>query len=175
LANGNWALEGSVCCRPVPELTPEQCEAQDADAVWDIGNGNTYNYGCPAGRSFLGAIPIGIEGAICCKRLPSLSEAECGELGGEPISDFMSMPELARDGCPGGRRSLGTVPFEEGGLCCEIPELITLAECGAQCGGAIGDPGDGSSRRDGCPDRRRYLGNLGAEVGDEGGICCALP
>ncbi|NMO14552.1 hypothetical protein HPC49_02230 [Pyxidicoccus fallax] len=49
-------------------------------------------------------------------------------------------------------------------------ELLTPEECIARGGEAIGDPGDGSTHREGCPDGREQLGSL--EFGDEGGICC---
>lgn len=52
----------------------------------------------------------------------------------------------------------------------EVP-LFTPEECAAKGGETIGDPGNGSTRRNGCPGGRRLLGNV--KIGIEGGICCA--
>jgi hypothetical protein len=49
--------------------------------------------------------------------------------------------------------------------------LLTPDQCVAQGGETIGDRGDGSSRKNGCADGRRLLGNV--KIGIEGGICCA--
>jgi hypothetical protein len=49
-------------------------------------------------------------------------------------------------------------------------EMLTPAQCAAQGGDTIGDRGDGSTRRDGCPNGRKLLGNV--KIGIEGGICC---
>ena len=49
--------------------------------------------------------------------------------------------------------------------------LLTPEECVSKGGETIGDPGDGSTRRNGCPGGRAQLGNV--KVGIEGGICCA--
>ena len=50
-------------------------------------------------------------------------------------------------------------------------ELLTPDQCVAKGGETIGDRGDGSTRRDGCPSSRKLLGNV--RIGIEGGICCA--
>ncbi len=49
--------------------------------------------------------------------------------------------------------------------------LLTPDQCAAKGGEAIGDRGDGNTRRDGCPNGRKLLGNV--RIGIEGGICCA--
>ncbi len=48
---------------------------------------------------------------------------------------------------------------------------LTPDQCAAKGGETIGDRGDGSTRRDGCPNSRKLLGNV--RIGIEGGICCA--
>ena len=53
----------------------------------------------------------------------------------------------------------------------EPAKLLTTEECGAKGGEVVGDPGDGSTRRNGCPGGRQLLGNV--KIGIEGGICCA--
>jgi hypothetical protein len=52
----------------------------------------------------------------------------------------------------------------------EVP-LLLPEECAAKGGETIGDPGDGSTQRNGCPGGRKLLGNV--KTGIEGGICCA--
>ena len=48
---------------------------------------------------------------------------------------------------------------------------VSPSECEARGGHAIGDPGDGSSYRNGCPSGEHMIATL--EFGFEGGICCA--
>ena len=57
--------------------------------------------------------------------------------------------------------------------CGEEPEpgrVLEPAECEARGGTVIGDPGDGSVHRDGCPEGQELLGSV--NLGIEGGICC---
>lgn len=56
---------------------------------------------------------------------------------------------------------------------CGDPELAELSgpeACKALGGHFIGDPGDGSVHREGCPGGEEYLGPV--RFGIEGGICC---
>src|SRR5689334_6281749 len=48
---------------------------------------------------------------------------------------------------------------------------LTPDECTGKGAETIGDRGDGSTRRNGCPEGRKLLGNV--KIGIEGGICCA--
>jgi hypothetical protein len=48
--------------------------------------------------------------------------------------------------------------------------ILSPAECEARGGEVVGDPGDGSTHRDGCPNGRLKLGTV--PIGIEGGICC---
>ena len=52
----------------------------------------------------------------------------------------------------------------------ESTSPLTPEECVARGGTPIGDPGDGSTHRDGCPGGQTQIGSL--VFGDEGGICC---
>ena len=59
----------------------------------------------------------------------------------------------------------------EPGFCDPSPETISAAECEAQGGQVIGDPGDGSvSAGKNCPDGKAYVANV--PLGIEGSICC---
>ena len=57
-------------------LTQQECEAQGASVVGDIGDGATQrpDYACPGGKPPLGNIappaggPISVEGSVCCPR-----------------------------------------------------------------------------------------------------------
>lgn len=53
----------------------------------------------------------------------------------------------------------------------ENTETLTPDQCVAKGGETIGDRGDGSTRRNGCPNSRKLLGNV--RIGIEGGICCS--
>jgi hypothetical protein len=64
-----------------------------------------------------------------------------------------------------------TPPGKETPPAAEPDKLLTTEECVAKGGEGIGDPGDGSTRRNGCPGGRALLGNV--KIGIEGGICCA--
>ena len=91
-----------------------------------------------------------------------LTATECTDRGGEPAWF---------DSCGRGRDQLGTIESEEGSLpCCETVPILTPEQCEAQGGDPLGDPGDGSSYRDGCPAGETMLGTL--DYGAEGGICC---
>lgn len=87
------------------------------------------------------------------------------------------------DECPALRRTIGTLESEfdpNGGLCCEVPPLLTVDDCEGLGGVAIGDPGGGSSYSLGCAAVTTQpvgplLGWLCEEPGGfcgEGGICC---
>lgn len=52
----------------------------------------------------------------------------------------------------------------------DVP-LLSPDECVAKGGETVGDPGDGSTRKNGCSGGRKLLGNV--KTGIEGGICCA--
>jgi hypothetical protein len=65
----------------------------------------------------------------------------------------------------------GTPPTTETPPATEPAAVLTPDECVAKGGETIGDPGDGSTRRNGCPGGRTLLGNV--KIGIEGGICCA--
>ncbi|MEO0601277.1 MAG: hypothetical protein AAF211_07565 [Myxococcota bacterium] len=54
----------------------------------------------------------------------------------------------------------------------QIDECVTLTieECESWAARVVGDPGDGSTRRDGCPVDEDLLGPV--RFGIEGGICC---
>jgi hypothetical protein len=67
---------------------------------------------------------------------------------------------------PPGEGPAGVTPPASG-----AGELLTPDQCASQGGEAIGDRGDGSTRRDGCPNSRKLLGNV--KIGIEGGICCS--
>jgi hypothetical protein len=47
-------------------LTPEECQAQSGEVIYDKGNGTVEAEGCPEGRTQLGTVRGGAEGAICC-------------------------------------------------------------------------------------------------------------
>lgn len=64
----------------------------------------------------------------------------------------------------------GTPPGPEAPPVTEPTVLLAPEECVAKGGETIGDPGDGSTRRNGCPGGRKLLGNV--KIGIEGGICC---
>lgn len=51
-----------------PSLSAEECEGQGGTVVGDIGDGATQrpDYVCPNGQPPLGAVPVGIEGSVCC-------------------------------------------------------------------------------------------------------------
>ena|SRR3989344_3737682 len=57
-------------CPPAPPGTvmPDQCEQQGGYVIYDIGDGKVHVKGCPRGQIFIGTVPVGIEGGICCKR-----------------------------------------------------------------------------------------------------------
>lgn len=71
----------------------------------------------------------------------------------------LAAASIALTGCPRGSK-----PYEG------APNLTTQ-ECQDAGGELIGDRGDGNTRRDGCPDGRKFLGFV--QLGIEGGICCA--
>ncbi len=48
-------------------ITPQACEAAGGSVTYDIGDGSTHRDGCGAGKTFLGTVPVGIEGGICCR------------------------------------------------------------------------------------------------------------
>jgi hypothetical protein len=99
---------------------------------------------------------------IACNSSDTLSSAECAERGGQTIE---------RASCPGGRDELGTVETDGGSaVCCKKVPQLDPAECRALGGEPIGDPGDGSTHRNGCPSGETMLGTL--DFGIEGGICC---
>lgn len=53
------------------------------------------------------------------------------------------------------------------------PPTLTSAQCVAAGGTPIGDPGNGSTVKNGCPAGRTLLGYLSEPGWTEGGICCA--
>jgi hypothetical protein len=121
----------------------------------------------------------------------TVSIEACAELGGEPLGLIGFFPnslgdpnvDLTRnDPCPGSRTLLGTIsgiPGDpNGGLCCAVPPAVTIAQCLSSGGTTLGDPGGGSTYRDGCNGGQRLLGWLTLDCPDgavcgEGGICCA--
>jgi hypothetical protein len=139
------------------------------------------------GRSFL---IFGLVASLAaCGDARRLTVEECREAGGDVLGIAGVSSGFAptgrdfnrEDGCPGGRTRLGAVEAAEdpnGGVCCAIPPLLTVTACGAAGGEPVGDPGDGSSFRNGCPGGRRLLGWLtgdpGLPIAGEGGICCAV-
>ncbi|HWL85913.1 MAG TPA: hypothetical protein VNO21_08930 [Polyangiaceae bacterium] len=52
-----------------PKMTAEECNAKGT-VVGDIGDGKTHSpsYRCADGRSPIGTVPSGIEGAVCCPK-----------------------------------------------------------------------------------------------------------
>ena len=60
----------------------------------------------------------------------------------------------------------GTAPVLTG----DAP-MLTPEECTGKGAEAIGDRGDGATRKNGCPEGRKLLGNV--RLGIEGGICYA--
>ena len=92
----------------------------------------------------------------------TLTASECTDRGGEAVEQAS---------CPGGRDQLGKLARDEGSAaCCETVPSLTPEQCEAQGGESVGDPGDGSTRRNGCPAGEKMLGTL--DFGIEGGICC---
>jgi hypothetical protein len=118
--------------------------------------------------------------------LPLVTVEECRTLGGSPIgvpgTDMLwaSVPDASRDdACPGGRRLKGTIESPNdanGALCCEVPPQVDYAACESAGGHGIGDPGDGSSFRNGCPPNQILIGwSMGCSSPGpcgEGAICC---
>jgi hypothetical protein len=51
-----------------PQLSAEDCAARGGTVVGDIGDGAVHrpDYTCPNGAKPIGAVPSGIEGAVCC-------------------------------------------------------------------------------------------------------------
>ena len=82
------------------------------------GTAAPYATGVPAGEQFIGPVPVGIEGGICCG-LKELTERECLDMGGQLIGD-PGDGSVYRDGCPRGQTLLGSVPVGiEGSICCQ--------------------------------------------------------
>jgi len=126
----------------------------------------------------LDLVSVGCDSAPASTKSTPLSFNECRMRGGEPRLDPGG--GLLR-ACQPTETLLGRLSCEtpelglcgEGGICCK-PPILTRAQCTAQNGQAVADPGDGSTRRNGCPDGRQMLGFLDPnDIGDEGGICCA--
>jgi hypothetical protein len=131
---------------------------------------------------------IGALGGCATNEREPLSESECSAAGGESLgvagapNNRLGDPgmDLSRtDLCPGGRKPLGVLePAHDanGALCCQIPSTISVATCQDQGGQLLGDPGDGSTYRNGCPDRGELLGWVFAcdtpGLCGEGAICC---
>jgi hypothetical protein len=67
--------------------------------------------------------------------------------------------------------STGEVPAAGTASVTADAPLLTPDECTGKGAETIGDRGDGSTRRNGCPEGRKLLGNV--RIGIEGGICCA--
>jgi hypothetical protein len=91
----------------------------------------------------------------------SLTADECAAMNGT------TMPW---DTCGSGREQLGVIEGDAGGACCETIPALTIDECESEGGTPHGDPGDGSSYRNGCPGAQKMIGTL--DFGIEGGICC---
>lgn len=53
---------------------------------------------------------------------------------------------------------------------CGASDALNPEDCEDADGYVIGDPGDGSSHREGCPAGEELLGSV--QFGIEGGICC---
>jgi len=53
-------------------LTPEDCQAQSGEVLYDKGDGSMAG-GCPDGRTQLGMVSGGVEGAVCCAISPGVS------------------------------------------------------------------------------------------------------
>lgn len=119
---------------------------------------------------FLAAL-AGCNGGKVVTSRAALDTGQCESANGQTILDPGDGSTL-RNGCPDGRRLLGAVDVgAEGALCCEIPRHFTLDECQAiPSAHVIGDPGDGSVHRAGCPFPQQFLGVV--DFGAEGGICC---
>lgn len=56
-------------------LTPEECQAQSGEVIYDQGDHSIHAGGCPDGRTQLGTVRINGEGGLCC----SLSGSAPGE------------------------------------------------------------------------------------------------
>ncbi|WP_437924257.1 hypothetical protein WMF37_35240 [Sorangium sp. So ce291] len=56
------------------------------------------------------------------------------------------------------------------GACGGDSDARSPEDCEEEGGHVIGDPGEGSSERDGCPAGEELLGDV--RFGVEGGICC---
>lgn len=152
---------------PPAPLTPAECAEQGGDVILNRGA----DAECPDDFTPLGPVAFGVEGAWCCVA-PHLTLAECSERGGRAIADPGDGSSY-RDGCPGGAALLGHLGIEfgdEGGICCEVP-LISRQECAEDGGLLIGDPGDGSTWREGCPGAGELIGRV--PLGIEGSVCCA--
>jgi hypothetical protein len=100
-------------------------------------------------------------GFFGCSSEPTLTADECA------AKDGTVMPW---DTCGNGRKQLGVVEGDTDGACCETIPNITVDECETQGGTPHGDPGDGSSYRNGCPGAQKMIATL--TFGIEGGICC---
>jgi hypothetical protein len=118
-----------------------------------------------------------------------LSEAACSAAGGESVgvagapTNRLGDPgaDLGRtDPCPGSRKLLGVLEpagDANGALCCQIPPNVSAASCQAKGGHVLGDPGGGSTYRDGCPEEDELLGWVVSSCDSpglcgEGAICC---
>jgi hypothetical protein len=127
--------------------------------------------------------------------VPLLTVPGCLELGGSPVG-LTGVPGMGvylgdpmvdstrDDVCPAMRRKIGTLESSfdpNGGLCCEVPPLMTAEDCEGVGGVAMADPGGGGTFYLGCDGVSTEL--VGTVVGwlicerpatfcKEGGICC---
>jgi hypothetical protein len=106
------------------------------------------------------------EDGACTPSVPITIE-ECTEAGGKRSTNY----DKSTGGCAAPLAWLNALTdgTQHIGACC-IPVLLTPEECATLGGEALGDPGDGSLNRAGCPDSRKQLGTIEYI---EGGLCCA--
>jgi hypothetical protein len=73
------ACMGSDCMNPIAcdfsssgintntTISPQACAQAGGTVIYDIGDGSTIRNGCGFRKTFLGVVPVGIEGGICCR------------------------------------------------------------------------------------------------------------
>jgi hypothetical protein len=96
--------------------------------------------------------------------------AECEAEGGRVVPD-PGDGSAYEEGCDLPEVRIGEVlDTAMGGVCCAELPYLSPDECVEAGGEVLGDPGDHSLVRAGCPDLRENLGFV--SFGFEGGLCC---
>jgi hypothetical protein len=96
--------------------------------------------------------------------------AECQAEGGRAVAD-PGDGSVYDAGCDLPEVRIGELlETATGGICCAFRPILSLDGCDEAGGEVLGDPGDHSLVRGGCPDLRENLGFV--DFGFEGGLCC---